>query len=148
MSDGDAMRVQTGSANGRAFSWRKGWPKGRPHPSRGSRHPWVGDWGNFSDGRSKLSCLARRIETEELASYRGDTPERARIKRQASRFLALVEMVSVQLGTEKNTPRRLTARQGSADRQLKRLDAIGARVPTATGNLASLVLDAHKDVQR
>ena len=65
---------------------------------------------------------------EELAAYAAGTPERARLKRQAARLLAISEMLMLNLGSDiKSTPRRLTALQAAADRQLARLDRIGAR---------------------
>jgi hypothetical protein len=68
-----------------------------------------------------------------LAGYLADTPERARLRRQAARYLALVEQMTQSLGRDpKASMRRLTALQGAADRQLARLDALGARV-TARG---------------
>ena len=103
---------------------------------RGWRAPWRKQWGGFDDGHTRLSYLARKIERTELSSYDGSTPERARLKRQAARFLALLEMVSQQIGTERNAPRRLTALQASTDRLLNRLDKIGARVPTGPVDLA------------
>jgi hypothetical protein len=110
---------------------------GAPLPYRlGWRAPWRGDWGDFSDGHSRLSYLARKIEREELVGYLGDTPERKRTKTQAARYLALVEMTSKMLGTERNTPRKLTALQAAADRQLVKLERIGAKIPTGPVDLA------------
>jgi hypothetical protein len=107
-----------------------------PSPyARGWRAPWRGQWGGFDDGHTRLSCLARRIEREELAGYLADTPERARLRRQAARYLAMIEMVTQSIGVDpKATVRRLTALQMTADRQLARLDALGARVRTETAS--------------
>ena len=106
--------------------YRKGW-----------RAPWQGQWGGFYDGHTRLSYLARRIEREELAAYLADTPERARLRRQAARYLALVEQMTQSLGRDpKASVRRLTALQGAADRQIARLEALGARVNARPLDLA------------
>jgi hypothetical protein len=114
---------------------------------RGWRAPWRRQWGTFGDGHSKLSYLARRIEREELGDYLADTAERARLRRQAARYLALIEMVTQSIGHDpKATVRRLTALQMTADRQLARLEAIGARRPQAGHeSLADMVSALHRE---
>lgn len=112
---------------------------------RGWRAPWRGQWGTFNDGHSRLSHLARKIEATELCNYDASTPERKRIRRQAARYLALVEMTSKLLGTEKNTPRKLTALQGAADRQLAKLDRIGARISTGPSDFARQLAAAQQE---
>src|SRR5262249_44983440 len=99
------------------------WPKGQPHPTRGTRHAWRGHWGDFTDGRSKLSRLALRIERELLLEYSAVTPLHRRRVTAAARFMALAEQTLLAIGTDRKATRRaVTALQLSADRQLAGLE--------------------------
>ncbi len=92
---------------------------------RGWRAPWRGEWGGFGDGHTRLSCLARRIEREELASFPA-----CRLRQQVARLRALAVMVEESLGSDpKATVRRLTALVAIEGRQMARLEQLGGREP-------------------
>jgi hypothetical protein len=98
------------------------WPKGKPHPSRGTRKDWAGLWGGFDDRRSRLSRASTRIEREEL----GHLPV-GPVRRRAAQLLALAEMTLSRIGTdEKATPRRLSSILGMAERQRAKLERAGS----------------------
>jgi hypothetical protein len=59
---------------------------------RGWRAPWRRQWGAFSDGHTRLSRLAKRIERELLEEYVVDTALKLRRVRAAARYSALAEM--------------------------------------------------------
>jgi hypothetical protein len=76
----------------------------------------------LSDGRSRLSRLAARIERELRQEYLADTPLRARLVRRAAAYEALAEATLRQIGSDpKATKRAVTALQGTADRLLSRV---------------------------
>jgi hypothetical protein len=110
------------------------WPKGKPHPSRGTRQDWAGLWGGFDDGRSKLSRESTRIEREEL----GHLPA-GPVRRRAAQLLALAEMTLSRIGSdEKATPRRLSSILGMAERQRAKLErAVLGRRPASIADLAA-----------
>src|SRR5574341_206525 len=90
------------------------WPRGRPSPARGSRQPWAGLWGPLADGRSRLSRLVRRIESDELGDYPAGP-----VRRRAAMLYAIAEMTLAGVGSDpKATPRRVTALVGAAERHL------------------------------
>src|SRR5262245_61333568 len=91
-----------------------------PAPNtKGWRAPWRRHWGPLSDGRSRLSRLARRIEQELLEEYIVGTLLARRRVRSAARFQALAEQTLLSIGKDRKATRRaVTALQGAADRQL------------------------------
>ncbi len=100
---------------------------GGPLPyRRGWRAPWRKQWGSFADGHTRLSCLARRIEREELASYPA-----CRLRQQVARLRALAVMVEEGIGEDgKATIRRLTGLVAIEGRQMARLEELaGQRKP-------------------
>jgi hypothetical protein len=108
------------------------WPRGRPHPTRGTSHAWAGLWGGFDDGRTKLSRTARIIERGQLGAYPPGP-----VRRRAARLLALAEMVETGIGSDpKATTRRLTALVAMAEKQIARLE----RTATQNGHGAGPTL--------
>jgi hypothetical protein len=104
------------------------WPKGQPHPTRGTRHPWRGSWGTFEDGRSKLSRLARELLAQYCESYRADRPLWVRRLRRAARLEALAEMTIERIGVDpKCTRRAATALEARSESLLARVPAIEDR---------------------
>ena len=102
----------------------------------GWRAPWRHTWGPLSDGRSRLSRLARRIEGELSLAYVITTPLQRRRSRSAARLMALAEMTMLNIGKDRKATRRtLTALQGAAARELAGLDPIPTKPVTLAERL-------------
>ncbi len=87
--------------------------------THGSRKPWRGTWGVLSDGRTRLSKLAKRIERELIDEFNPKTPHHCRLVRRAAILQALAEQTSATLGADpKSTRRCLTALERAADLKL------------------------------
>jgi hypothetical protein len=114
-----------------------------PPNTHGWRAPWRRQWGPLSDGRSRLSRLAARIERELRQEYLADTPLHARLVHRAAAYEALAEATLHQIGSDpKATKRAVTALQGTADRLLSRVPML-SRNGGHGHDLASVVTQAH-----
>lgn len=101
----------------------------RPAPlpnTRGWRAPWRGTWGPLSDGRSKISRLAREIEEELVEELKPTTPRQRRAIRRAAELEALEEQTAKTMGTDpKATRRTLTALARAVEAKLAPVRASG-----------------------
>jgi hypothetical protein len=103
------------------------------------KHEWTGSWGPLSDGRSKLSRRARKIEQELTAEYQPRTDFQRRQVKAAARLYALADEVADGIGTRpKCTRRTLTALERS-EGKLAQLRAIQNGQPSPA-TLADLLL--------
>jgi len=118
--------MSAGAGNGAGLlPYRRGW-----------RAPWRKQWGTFADGHTRLSCLARRIEREELAGYPA-----CRLRQQVARLRALAVMVEEGIGEDpKSTVRRLTGLVAVESRQMARLEELAPvhRKPTTGAELLAM----------
>jgi hypothetical protein len=67
---------------------------------------WARDWGPFSDGRSRLSYLARRIVKELRLIYDDSSPAYLRNITSAARYLAIEHMNLESIGVLPKASRR------------------------------------------
>ncbi len=86
--------------------------------------PWRGTWGPLSDGRSRVSRLAKRIEKELIDELKPTTPRQRRATRRAAELEALEEQTAKTMGTDpKATRRALTALARAADSKIAQVKA-------------------------
>jgi hypothetical protein len=96
------------------------------------RYAWRGQWGAFTDGRSKLSRLAQRIERELHDAYVIETALDRRRVRMAARYYALAEKTIQTMDVDPKAARRAaTALQKVANSQLTGLRASAAPADSA-----------------
>lgn len=98
----------------------------------GWRAAWRRTWGPFTDGRSRLSRLAARIEAEILAEYVVGTALERRRVRQAAQLMALSEQTMARLDTDPKSTRRLAA--VLARQSEMKLARLTPRATTPAGN--------------
>ena len=92
--------------------------------ARSSCMPWRGTWGPLSDGRSRVSRLAKRIEKELIDELKPTTPRQRRATRRAAELEALEEQTAKTMGTDpKATRRALTALARAADSKIAQVKA-------------------------
>ena len=98
--------------------------KSQHQNARASRMPWRGTWGPLSDGRSRVSRLAKRIEKELIDELKPTTPRQRRAIRRAAELEALEEQTAKTMGTDpKATRRALTALARAADSKIAQVKA-------------------------
>lgn len=99
-----------------------------PPNTRGWRAPWRRTWGPLSDGRSRLSKLAKDIEAELVEELKPTTAYQRRQVGRAARLEALAEATGLSIGTDpKATPRRLTGLEKAAMMKLAPLRAVAGK---------------------
>ncbi len=118
--------------------------------SRGLKFPttWKGTWGPLNDPRSKISRLARKIETELVEEHKPRTPRQQRLLRRAAKLEALAEQTADTLGFDpKATKRSLTALERAADNKIAQVRASsnGQRERRMSPTPAELLVGLRKD---
>src|SRR5262245_66487839 len=117
------------STPGRRFGHAKG-SNGHVDNGKGQRMAWKGQWGVSSDGRSRISRLARRIEVELGQVYDVGLPRVARLIKKAAEYEAYEAMTVDLIGVDpKATPRQAGRLAESAQICLAQLDALGVKRP-------------------